>query len=78
VCTTLQAMLPEKYQPAWGTMPATNFSSGSITAPCCRKSRISYSQSFLLAGYQLPAKTAFLTAIVSPPFAVLERGINQT
>ena len=57
-------MLPEKYQPAWGTMPATGFLPGGVRFwPSSRKSRISLSQSDALAGYQLPANTGCLTLV---------------
>ena len=58
---TLQAIAPEKYQPAWGRMPPTGFGLlGGEMRLFSMKPLISASHSEALAGYQLPANTARL------------------
>jgi hypothetical protein len=55
-------MLPEKNQPACGTIPPTRSPVGwRIFLPSARNVAISFSHSAALEGYQLPAKTALLS-----------------
>jgi hypothetical protein len=58
-------MDPEKYQPAWGTMPPTPKGMSSVSEDASlRKFWISLLHAAALSGYQLPAKVARLTLII--------------
>jgi hypothetical protein len=59
---TLQAILPEKTHPAWGTIPPTATPAGQGTLDL-ENSSIARRQSESLPGYQLPAKSALLLAM---------------
>jgi hypothetical protein len=65
---TLAASFPEKYHPAWGTIPPVSppdRKSGGDQP--FKKDWISLSQSFLSAGYHPLGKPRFLRAMGSPP-----------
>jgi hypothetical protein len=64
---TFKAIRPEKYHPAWGTIPPTPpFRSHGIDD--FEYSSIARRHSASAPGYQLPAKSAFLTAVMITSF----------
>jgi hypothetical protein len=69
---TLQAIFPENTHPAWGTMPPTGTPEGQGTLDR-ENSSIARRQSESLPGYQLPAKSALLVAILFSNFELNAR-----
>lgn len=69
---TLQAIFPENTHPAWGTIPPIAAPEGQGTLDR-ENSSIARRQSESLPGYQLPAKSAFLVAIVFSKFELNTR-----
>jgi len=69
---TLQAILPEKTHPAWGTIPPTVTPEGQGTL-ARENSSIKRRQSDSLPGYQVPARSAPLVAIVISNFELNTR-----
>lgn len=74
---TLQAIFPEKVQPAWGTIPPTAVvgspGQGRFTP---ENSSMALRQEDSLPGYQEPARSALLTSIQLTPFPMLDFGLR--
>jgi hypothetical protein len=69
---TLHAMLPEKYHPAWGTIPPVKVLSETVSVLySLRKPLISFSHAEASPGYQLPEKMDLLTFMSNTSFLCL-------